>query len=700
MKAFIFPGQGSQRKGMGENLFTKYPEYINQANNILGYDVEELCLKDPNDQLNFTAYTQPAIFIFSVLNYLETLKTSETVDIVAGHSIGEYAALFVAKVFDFETGLRIVLKRAELMAQAQGGGLAAVLGLSLDDVQNRIVTSNIHGIEIANVNSPTQIVIGGKSEAIQDFVKFNENKPGRIIPLRVSGAFHTSHMKESQIEFSKFLSDISFQKPQIPVISNYTCKEHTHESLPDSLAKHLTNPVNWISCIETILQFGVESFTEIGSKFLTPMVKDICDLVAPREFSLINHNTLKRKVQIVEERVEDTDRNDFCLRFGFKKPLVVGGTGYGASGVSLVSSLCSQGILSFLDTETISLADIEAALKVLANDTALYSKYGVSLQYRPNNAEFEEKVITLCIDYGVRFLELRGYLEPTESIVRYRLNAGLDENNRPNNHIIIRTGELDTVSAFIDASVDKFIEDPSERSDNYRAIPLTDGICFELQAWRSTSSKDLQAFHAIRSRCDEYLTKQSASQKIYLGLSGLSLTQKPVELAMAQGADFLLISSPFLLTKESNLDDSLKKSILRSSEEQFKEVFDWFFPACQTKSLSYIQDECFLKQSDILQELYLKDRLTASAIREEKELIVRADDSLISETFLAACEGMSKLEIRAAVRTRIQEFSFPRIINCSEYFPELLKWLMAKGDSENICATNLVNLICPTTYKN
>lgn len=700
MKAFIFPGQGSQRKGMGEKLFAKYPEYIIQANSILGYDIEELCLNDPNNHLNFTAYTQPAIFIVSVLNYIEALTTSETVDIAAGHSIGEYAALFAAKVFDFETGLRIVQKRAELMAQAQGGGLAAVLGLSLVEVQNLIITSNLNGIEIANINSPTQIVIGAKSEILQEFVKVNEGKSGRIIPLRVSGAFHTSHMKEAQIEFSKFLTDITFQKPQIPVISNYTGKAHTQQSLSDSLAKHLTHPVRWTSCIETIVQFGVDSFTEIGSKILTPMVKDICELISPREFSPINENILKRKVQIAEKYKEDSNGNDFCSRFGFKKPFIVGGTGYGASGVSLISSLRNQGILSFLDTEYISLADIESALKVLANDTVLYAQYGVSLHYKPNNAAFEEKLITLCIDYGVRFLELRGYFEPTQELVRYRLNGGLDENNRPNNHILIRTGELATVTAFIDSSFDELIKEPSEKSENEQAISLVDAICFELQPWRSTSSNDLSTFQAILSRCDEYSKEQPASDKIFLGLSGLSVTQKPVELAMVHGADFVLISSPFLLSKESNLDESLKKSMLNSSEEQFTEVFDWFFPSCQTKSLSYIQDEHFIKQSDLLKELYLNDCLTASAIRDEKGITITANDSLISETFLAACEGMNKFEIRTAIRTRVQEFSFPHIINCSESFPVFSRWLVEQGASNSISAANLVNLICPKTYKN
>ncbi|HEY8086005.1 MAG TPA: acyltransferase domain-containing protein, partial [Methylophilaceae bacterium] len=176
MRAFLFPGQGSQRKGMGADLFTQYPEYVKKADAILGYSIEELCVADPEGRINFTAYTQPAIFVVSVLNYLEALKTDTAPDMTAGHSIGEYAALFAAGVFDFETGLRIVQKRAELMSKAEGGALAAVVGLSQDEVKARIAASQLAGIEIANINSPTQIVVGSKAETIQQFAKWSEGQ--------------------------------------------------------------------------------------------------------------------------------------------------------------------------------------------------------------------------------------------------------------------------------------------------------------------------------------------------------------------------------------------------------------------------------------------------------------------------------------------------------------------------------------------
>lgn len=275
MKAYLFPGQGSQKKGMGADLFPKYPEHVRTADAILGYSIEELCVNDTQQQLNYTAYTQPAIFVVSILNYLELLKTENRPAFAAGHSIGEYAALFAAEAFNFETGLQIVKKRAELMSQTQGGLLAAVVGLAQGEVEVRLQACGLEGLEIANINSPAQIVVGGPAQVIQDFAKFSEGQPGRVIPLKVSGAFHTSHMRQAQESFREFLGEIAFQPPRIGVVSNYTARLHTEQEIADSLANHLANRVRWTECIEHLLDAGVESFTEVGSKILMPMVNDI-----------------------------------------------------------------------------------------------------------------------------------------------------------------------------------------------------------------------------------------------------------------------------------------------------------------------------------------------------------------------------------------------------------------------------------------
>jgi len=170
-KIFMFPGQGSQKVGMAGDLFQKFPEYVVKANNILGYDLEALCSKDLNGQINQTQFTQPALY---VVNALSSLSLEEKPIATVGHSLGEYNALLQAEVFDFETGLKLVQKRGELMSQATGGGMAAILGLDTDSVREEVSKIN-NSIEIANYNSPLQTVVSGsKEDIIQAQVIFEE----------------------------------------------------------------------------------------------------------------------------------------------------------------------------------------------------------------------------------------------------------------------------------------------------------------------------------------------------------------------------------------------------------------------------------------------------------------------------------------------------------------------------------------------
>ncbi len=167
MLTFVFPGQGSQFKGMGAGLFDEFQDLTRQADDILGYSIEELCLEDPNHQLGKTQITQPALYTVSALSYLKKMKESgREPDYAAGHSLGEYNALFAAGRFDFETGLRLVKKRG---AHEQGGsgGMAAVLGFTAEQVKEVLSDYHLTGIDIANHNSPSQIVIAGTKQDIE-----------------------------------------------------------------------------------------------------------------------------------------------------------------------------------------------------------------------------------------------------------------------------------------------------------------------------------------------------------------------------------------------------------------------------------------------------------------------------------------------------------------------------------------------------
>ena len=166
MNLVVFPGQGSQFKGMGRALFEKFPREVAEASAILGYDIEALCTVDPDRRLHLTQYTQPAIYIVNALSWLDKKDSFAEVDYLMGHSLGEYNALYAAGAFDFVTGLKLVKERGRLMSEANGGGMLAVLGMPADQLQEFLVRHALSQVEIANYNTAIQLVLSGEKEQL------------------------------------------------------------------------------------------------------------------------------------------------------------------------------------------------------------------------------------------------------------------------------------------------------------------------------------------------------------------------------------------------------------------------------------------------------------------------------------------------------------------------------------------------------
>lgn len=266
MHAYIFPGQGSQSLGMGKDLFDHYPDLIATANKILGYSIKELCLEDPLHQLNKTQFTQPALYTVNALSFLQKVKeTGVKPDFVAGHSLGEYAALFAAGVFDFATGLELVKKRGELMSEAQEGGMTAVIGLTTDEVQSILNKNNLQNINIANYNSYLQHVLSGSKQDITNARTFFSNSSHvNFIPLKVSGAFHSSYMLEAQEKFSEFLNSFTFSMPTTPVIANVDAQIYHPASIKINLANQISHSVYWKQSMQYLLSHSQIRIEEIG----------------------------------------------------------------------------------------------------------------------------------------------------------------------------------------------------------------------------------------------------------------------------------------------------------------------------------------------------------------------------------------------------------------------------------------------------
>lgn len=279
MITYIFPGQGSQCKGMGGRLFDEFQDLTARADRILGYSVKKLCLEDPDGNLGYTQYTQPALYIVNAFSYLKKVAdTGKKPDCVAGHSLGEYNALFAAGAYEFETGLELVKKRGELMSHATGGGMAAVIGLNQEQIAHLLHQNNLRNVEMANYNSPTQIVISGlKTEIEKAKGIFEENKDvAMFIPLITSGAFHSRYMAEAKKEFAVFLENYRFLNLTIPVISNVHARPYRSTEIKQNLINQITSPVKWMESIRYLMGRGEMEFVEIGpGNVLTGLVRRI-----------------------------------------------------------------------------------------------------------------------------------------------------------------------------------------------------------------------------------------------------------------------------------------------------------------------------------------------------------------------------------------------------------------------------------------
>ena len=271
--SWIFPGQASQKVGMGLDLYENTDlgkNYYDLANDILGEDIKDISFNGPDEKLKITKFTQPAIFIVSTIISHLLLEKGHNPDGVAGHSLGEYSALAAAGGIDFETGLELVKVRSNSMDNAgklTPGTMAAVIGMDRDKVKE--LTQKLSSEQIvvaANYNTENQIVISGNIEPVKDFIDIaKENGARMAIPLNVSGAFHSPLMQQAREELADKLDSIEITDINIPIYSNVNAKPTRKGSdIKKSLINQLENPVLWFDSIKNMVSDGFSKFTEIG----------------------------------------------------------------------------------------------------------------------------------------------------------------------------------------------------------------------------------------------------------------------------------------------------------------------------------------------------------------------------------------------------------------------------------------------------
>ena len=289
---FIFSGQGSHRPGMSLNLYNTFQlakDRIELSNKILGYNISEIMFSPEENVLRQTQYAQPAIFIHSTIIF-DLIKDQKECVAVAGHSLGEFSALYANNFFDFETGLQIVNIRAKAMHDCElnnPGKMSAIIGASIDKIES--ICDSVD-CQIANINSDSQIVISGSEESIDLASESLKTIGAKVIPLSVSGAFHSKLMSQAKNKLTDIINISKFNEVSCPIVSNFNAKPNRSiEEIKHALIEQIDNPVQWSKSIKSLGELSNE-FVEIGpKKVLSNIIKKIDDSLTISTYNSIEN---------------------------------------------------------------------------------------------------------------------------------------------------------------------------------------------------------------------------------------------------------------------------------------------------------------------------------------------------------------------------------------------------------------------------
>ncbi len=307
--AFLFPGQGSQAVGMGKDLYENFDAAKNvfeTADKTLEKSITKICFEGPEEDLKLTVNTQPSIVTMSIAA-MEALKSELKIEpsYVAGHSLGEYCAMYAAGVMDLETTLKLIQKRADLMGATKGGSMAAVLNASEEQLKAGLEEgSKVGYVDVANYNSPAQVVITGADDAVKvasDYLLANGVR--RVVPLAVSGAFHSKFMENAGKEFATFVADFNLNDAKVPVITNVDAEITTNaDDFKSKMPRQISSSVHWTQTIQKMVEEGVDTFIEIGpGKVLAGLNKKI----APEAtvYNVFDKASLEATIESLKEQL-------------------------------------------------------------------------------------------------------------------------------------------------------------------------------------------------------------------------------------------------------------------------------------------------------------------------------------------------------------------------------------------------------------
>ncbi|MGQ5261994.1 ACP S-malonyltransferase [Micromonospora sp. ZYX-F-536] len=602
-QAWLFPGQGAQRPGMGLDLLSRFADHRKAADRVLGYSIRDVCDGTISGGLRRTEYVQPALFVVEYLAFLARMDSEPAPAFLAGHSVGELTALCAAGCFEFECGLRLVKRRGELMGQAAGGAMAAVVGLAADTLAAVLSHAQADDVDVANYNSPEQTVLSGPRETLDALATRIRAAGGRYVPLNVSAAFHSRYMELAARQFAADLAEVPYAPPRIPVIANATAQPYPDRNIADLLTRQITAPVRWRDSMRTLAALGVRDIVELGPGDVLTRLWAACSpdrenasesgtpsptassppgppsgqphppapTPATRPPATTPHRSARPSAASLGSA---TFRRDFGVRHAY----LAGSMYRGISSVDLVVRMANAGMLGFFGTGGLPLTEVETAigqLRTALGDTGLF---GMNLLYDIRRPAAESAMVDLYLRHDIRFVEAAAYTSITPALVRFRLHgAHRGPGGRPVavRRVLAKVSRPEVATAFMSPPpkevVDRLVTQgllTEQEAAVGQELPVSEDVCVEADsAGHTDGGVALTLVPSFTRLRDALVRRYSRPVDIRLGASGGLGAPEAVAAAFVLGADFVVTGSVNQCTVEAGTS-ALVKDMLADLDVQ------------------------------------------------------------------------------------------------------------------------------------